>query len=112
MSAYSIALVHPNSDQALDSTPRDLKSQHVIQVNGDEVILDVALDQEVNLPYTCLNGKCLDCVGQLVQGDVEQTPEAMEFLTRHKIDSSFVLLCCSCPKADCVIVTHQADTLL
>ncbi len=117
MSAYSITFLHPPGEsQPVDWTKDPLETidfvEQKIKVGTDEVILDAALDFGVDLPYSCLNSKCTECVGRLVKGHVEQSPEAIEFLDRYDIDRDFVLLCACRPTTDCVIVTHQAEAAL
>lgn len=82
-----------------------------IQVSPEEYILDVAEEEGMTLPYSCRNGSCSDCMGKLVQGQVEQTTKALEFLTLEEIEAGYILTCAACPRSDCTIVTHQADEL-
>lgn len=45
-------------------------SGHVIEANGDEVILDAALRHGLSIPYGCRNGVCGACKGKIVRGEV------------------------------------------
>ncbi|WP_404784357.1 2Fe-2S iron-sulfur cluster-binding protein [Altericista sp. CCNU0014] len=95
---YSITLVNP--DRAIRTT---------IQVGSDEYILESAEDQGVTLPASCNAGKCITCVSRLLEGEVEQKSV---FLKPAEIAAGFILTCQSCPRSNCVILTHQEDVLL
>jgi ferredoxin len=85
--------------------------KQTIAVNEDELILDVAQDQGLDLPYSCRAGSCFDCLGKLVEGTVEQTEKAISFLKPKEIDEGYVLLCSANPTSDCKIVTHYAEVV-
>ena len=85
--------------------------KQTIAVNEDELILDVAQDQGLDLPYSCRAGSCFDCLGKLVEGTVEQTEKAISFLKPKEIDEGYVLLCSANPTSDCKIITHYAEVV-
>lgn len=82
-----------------------------IAVEEDQLILDAAQEQGLELPYSCCVGSCFDCLGKLVEGTVEQTEKAMEFLKPEELAEGYVLLCSANPTSDCKILTHQAEEL-
>ncbi len=83
-----------------------------IQVAPDEYILDVAEDEGIKHPYSCRAASCFDCLGKLIEGKVEQTGKAIEFLSPKEIDAGYVLLCAASPASNCKILTHQAEEYL
>ena len=95
---YKIKLV--NKDQNLDS---------VIEVNGNEYILDAAERQGFNLPYSCRAGVCVSCTAKLVDGAVDHD---YDFLQEKEIEAGFFLSCKAYAKSDCTVETHQEDALL
>ena len=95
---YQIKLV--NSDKSLNRN---------IQVRGDEVIIDVAEQQGINLPVSCRAGACVSCTARLVEGTVEHL---YSFLKRQEEEAGFILPCMAYPLSDCTILTHQEDELL
>ncbi|MGL5035337.1 MAG: 2Fe-2S iron-sulfur cluster-binding protein [Microcystaceae cyanobacterium] len=80
-----------------------------IAVEEDQLILEAADDQEVALPYSCRAGSCFDCLGKLLEGTVEQTEKAMEFLKADELKRGYVLLCSANPTSNCKIQTHFAE---
>lgn len=86
--------------------------QKTIQVASDEYILDVAQEQDIELPYSCRAGSCFDCLGKVVEGQVEQSSQASGFLRPDEIKAGYVLLCSCSPASDCTILTHQAEQYL
>jgi ferredoxin len=97
---YSVTLI--NEEQGINTT---------IQVGEDELILDVAQDQGISLPYSCRAGACFDCLGKVLVGKVEQTDKALSFLRPDELAAGYVLLCSASPGSDCEILTHQAEVL-
>ena len=81
----------------------------IIKLTEDEYILDVAEAQDINLPYSCRNACCFDCLGKIIDGEVEQSAKALSFLKPDEIDSGYVLTCAASPSSDCTILTHQEE---
>ena len=63
--------------------------------------MDVALDDGIEVPYSCQTGNCNTCKGKLLKGEIK-----MLGLTsvREDLDKDEYLLCCSYPLTDNVYI--------
>ena len=57
-------------------------------------ILDVALDNGIELPYSCQTGNCISCKGKLKEGQLKMLGLTKE---REDLAQDEFLLCCSYP---------------
>jgi ring-1,2-phenylacetyl-CoA epoxidase subunit PaaE len=67
-----------------------------------ESILDTALKQGADLPFSCKGGVCCTCKAKLVQGEVEM--DVNWGLEPEEVDAGFILTCQSHPKTEKVVV--------
>ena len=42
-----------------------------MEVDKDTTILEKAMDEDIDIPFSCQSGICTSCIGKLVEGDVE-----------------------------------------
>ena len=95
---YSITLRHPSGTEQVISCP------------GDTYILDAAQQAGVKtLPFSCSAGKCSTCCAKVLKGKVDN--DAQLFLDQDQVRRGFALLCVSYPQDDCLILTHQEESL-
>ena len=73
---------------------------HTFEMNTDETILDVAIDNDIDMPYSCQSGVCTACQGRLLNGSVEM--DVSDGLSEEEIDDGFILCCQSHPSSDTV----------
>jgi ring-1,2-phenylacetyl-CoA epoxidase subunit PaaE len=72
---------------------------------GKENILDAALKQGIELPYSCKGGVCSTCRAKLVEGEVEM--DVNFALEDYEVARGFILCCQSYPVTDKVIVDYD-----
>ena len=73
---------------------------HTFEMNTDETILDDAIDNEIDMPYSCQSGVCTACQGRLLNGSVEM--DVSDGLSEEEIDDGYILCCQSHPSSDTV----------
>lgn len=74
---------------------------HELTVDEDEYILDAGLDSGLDLPFSCREGNCTTCTGELIAGEVDQS-DGMA-LDKADREDGYVLLCSSYPRDECHI---------
>ena len=72
-----------------------------------EFILDAADRAGTELPFSCRSGGCLSCTGKVLQGEGEMGEQYV--LEPEHLARGYYLLCCTTPRTDCVVVSHQED---
>tara|TARA_Y100001968_G_C19246597_1_gene662218 strand:+ start:49 stop:354 length:306 start_codon:yes stop_codon:yes gene_type:complete len=98
MVSYNVTFI--NEKEGLNRT---------IQVPDDKYILDAAEERGIKVPFSCRAGACSSCACRLERGDIDQSDQS--FLDKEQLDSGYVLMCMSYPTSDCVIKTHQEESL-
>jgi ring-1,2-phenylacetyl-CoA epoxidase subunit PaaE len=76
--------------------------EHEVLVPAGKSILEAALDQGLNMPFSCQSGLCTACRGKLLRGRVYM--EEDDGLTEDEIEEGYVLNCVGHPMTDDVKV--------
>lgn len=76
--------------------------EHKITVKPSDTILASALDQGVDLPYSCQSGLCTACRGKALSGQVKLDEE--EGLSQSERAEGYVLTCVGHPLTDDVVI--------
>ena len=74
-------------------------------MENDSNILDEALSNGIDVPYSCQGGVCLTCMGKVKKGNVEMEENGM--LSDDEIDEGLVLTCISKPISDEIIIDYD-----
>lgn len=102
-----------NKDEKKGSAPATEKKAHEvtirydgqefkIMVEPDRTILETALDQGIDLPYSCQSGLCTACRGKALSGQVKLDEE--EGLSQSERAEGYVLTCVGHPMSDDVVI--------
>ncbi len=76
--------------------------EYKIIVSPDHTILETALDQGIDLPYSCQSGLCTACRGKALSGKVKLDEE--EGLSQSEKAEGYVLTCVGHPMTDDVVI--------
>lgn len=71
-------------------------------------VLDAALEQGIELPYSCKGGVCGTCRCKLIQGEVDM--DANYSLEDYEVVRGFVLTCQSFPITDTLLIDLDQET--
>lgn len=91
-----------------------LPSKHEFTVTGQQTVLDAALDAGIVLPYSCRNGTCSTCKGQVVSGSWDAGDAPAHILEPDEIAQGYTLLCQARPATDLIVnaqVVRMADDI-
>ena len=76
-----------------------------IKGSKDQTILDVALENDVEAPYSCQGGACATCIGRLISGNTKM--QQNHILTDEEIDDGLVLTCQALPLSNSIYIDYD-----
>ena len=68
-------------------------------------ILDTALDNNLDVPYSCQGGVCSSCIARIKSGTAEM--QGNQILTESEIKEGLILTCQAYPTSDNLIVDYD-----
>ncbi|MEP6737303.1 MAG: ferredoxin--NADP reductase [Chryseolinea sp.] len=89
-------------DKAHEVTIRYDGQEYKVLVPAGKAILETALDQGIDLPYSCQSGLCTACRGKCLSGKVKLDEE--EGLSKSEREEGYVLTCVGHPLTDDVVI--------
>ena len=88
--------------KAREVTIRYDGQEYKVMVEPNRAILETALDQGIDLPYSCQSGLCTACRGKAISGKVKLDEE--EGLSQAERNEGYVLTCVGHPLTDDVVI--------
>lgn len=80
--------------------------EYDIEVPEGEVVLQAAMDADLDPPYSCRGGMCMTCRAKLEEGEVEM--EMNYALTDKEVAKGYILTCQAKPKTPTITVNYDA----
>ncbi len=85
-------------------------SEHRFTVYAGETVLQAALRQGIALPYSCRNGGCGSCTGDIIEGQVSYAGARPAALSAEDAARGKALLCQALAASDLVIRSREIAT--
>ena len=82
-------------------------AQRVFHMPKDKNLVDAALAQGIELPYSCKGGVCSTCRCKVTQGEVDM--DINYALEDYEVARGFVLGCQSYPVSDKLVINYDAE---
>lgn len=95
-------VVSAGEEKAREVTIRYDGQEYKVLVPPGKAILETALDQGIDLPYSCQSGLCTACRGKALSGQVKLDEE--EGLSQSERAEGYVLTCVGHPLTDDVVI--------
>ena len=70
-----------------------------------QTILEAALDQDIDAPYSCQGGICSSCIAKIKEG--EATMRQNNILTEGEVADGLVLTCQAQPSTPTIVVDYD-----
>lgn len=88
---------------------RIANTDYAFPVGPDESVIDAALKAGLMLPYSCRNGTCGSCLGQVIEGEIHY-PNGLPPAIEPAQDSDGMALFCQARAAsDCLIAVNEVQ---
>lgn len=76
-----------------------------IEMSQKQTILEAALDEDIDAPYSCQGGICSSCLARLKEGEV--TMRQNNILTEKEVADGLILTCQAHPTTPTVVVDYD-----
>jgi ring-1,2-phenylacetyl-CoA epoxidase subunit PaaE len=74
-------------------------------MNQQDVILDAALNEDIDAPYSCQGGICSSCVAKVVEGTAKMRKN--QILTDEEVEEGLILTCQAHPTSSRIVVDYD-----
>ena len=76
-----------------------------IKGSKTQTILDAALENDVDAPFSCQGGACATCIGRVIFGNTKM--EQNHILTDSEIEDGLILTCQAFPLTEAVSIDYD-----
>jgi ring-1,2-phenylacetyl-CoA epoxidase subunit PaaE len=76
-----------------------------VKTTANKTILDAALNQKIDVPYSCQGGVCCSCIAKITEGSAVM--ENNQILTDEEIAEGLVLTCQAKPTSNKLVVNYD-----
>lgn len=98
----------PGQAQCSVTVIQDGRSRSFLIDKNRDSVLDSALAQGIELPYSCKGGVCSTCRCKVIEGEVDM--DANFALEDYEVARGFVLCCQSFPVTDKLVLDYDQET--
>lgn len=77
----------------------------IFDLDSKKLILDKAIDEGVDAPYSCKGGVCCSCKGKLLKGKVHMKMNYS--LTDSEVEEGYILTCQSFPRSKEIVISYD-----
>ena len=86
------------------------KEGETIEVPENETVLEAGEEEGWDLPYSCRQGQCISCSGQIADGSSEDflVHHDQEMLGEAELEEGYALTCVAYPQSDFTIETGES----
>ena len=79
--------------------------QHEFEMAKNDVVLDIALSEGIDAPYSCQGGICLPCMGKIKSGKAKMIDN--QLLSDEEIEDGCILTCQAVPESSTLIIDYD-----
>lgn len=79
--------------------------EFTFSMDRKDVVLDVALNEDIDVPYSCQGGICSSCMARILEGKAEMAKN--QILTDDEIEEGFILTCQAHPTTPTLKVDYD-----
>jgi len=76
-----------------------------IKMSKKETILEAALKNDIDAPYSCQGGVCSSCVARITEGEASMAQN--QILTESEIAEGLILTCQAHPTTDTLTIDYD-----
>lgn len=107
---FTAAQATPSSEAPTEKGTVEVKiivddEEHLIQGSNEKTLLDLALQNKVEVPYSCQGGVCCSCIGRIKEGSAQMISN--QILTDDEVEEGLVLTCQAQASSARVVVDYD-----